>query len=425
MTNTTAWKRKPLSLNVSFREVVCAAWCFLAWFHLPVYTRDGDSIGLYDLALLALIPFWAASSFSKLARINLRSPRTLPVLAYICFLGCVGFSIALNVERVIWPFGFLLYLKQWEYLFGVLITIWLFRNVDEHIVRRCMAWCGILMIAASAAIYFRDHDWNMRLPFTRAGSGAVLGATTFTVILFLLFARREKQKAYWLAVGLLFLGGLFSMGRTQLIAFVLAAGAWLMRMSAKNGSRIWVLVLAGVALAATYVALMVINPFQIKWYDNDPLRFLYAPQLIFSDASFKDRFETVWLESLPAWSSSMGTILFGAGFGSQRYVDGLYFDLLFTTGLVGLAAYTAFHLALFNCLRNYGYLIAFWITTSITNELLLNSYRYMQIVALIVAWLWLHRNKYPEPLRRAVATPPAGVDAQPSTPLVSGAAGNA
>ena len=413
-----------MSFNIRLRELVCAVWCFLAWFHIPIYTRDGDTIGVYDLFLLCLIPFWAAASISKIARINLRSPRTFPVMAYLLFLACVGFSIVLNLDRVIWPFGFLLYLKQFEYLFAVLISIWLFQNVEEHVTRRCIAWSALAMTLASVAVFLHEHDWNMRLPFTRSGSGAVLGATCFSTILFLLFGRAPREKAYWPVIGMLFICGLFSMGRTQVIAFVVAGISWGMTLAAKRGSRVWILAFAGIALGATYITLMTLNPFHINWYDNDPLRFLYAPQLLTQDESFRLRIESVWMQSLPAWTSSAGSILFGAGFGSQRYVDGLYFDLLFTTGIAGMLLYAAFHLAVFNCLKNYGYLVVFWLTTSITNELLLNSYRYIQIAALVIAWLWLHRNRYPVPVSRA-ALPRALSIERPPSQLVEGAPGNA
>lgn len=409
-------------LSIRYSTIGCLIWCLLSFFHLPVYSREGDTIGLFDVTLVALIPLWFLFSFQRFARMNVFSWRMVPVYAYLSFLIVCGFSMILNRYRLIMPFALLLYLKQWEYLLMAWVSIWIFQNVSESAGKTCIALAAAAVAAATIASYFLIGGWNMRLPFTVEGSGAVLGATAFTVILFLYFGRNPGEKAHWPVIVPLLICGLFSMGRTQMLSFIIVCAFWFGRRILEKPGRIWGLIAIVCVFAILYVVIVIYNPFHVLWYDKDPLRFLYAPETVLADQSFATRVRLVWLASMPAWMESIGTMLFGAGFGSQRYVDGLYFNLLFLTGLFGMITYAAFHLALLRCMRNYSTLLIFFITTSITNELLLNSYRYVQIAVLMLAWSWVHRNNFaPQTVSVPLPSQPQG----PIQPALSGGAANA
>lgn len=410
-------KRRIRTRTPRRRRKARVGWLFtgfalLATVHLPIYETSEKAVGWFDLAVCMLSPVALCWLLRK--KISWRLPFYLAAyLGMALFTLYAGVTLALNWNRPMlsligaenFDFPSLLYIKQIEYLLIVLCTLYLARRINPvtllvslGLSLSCVALYGF------HAMFISKIWYRLGLIYMAGDASPNPGGFVLSICLLCLIGTASQTRlrhSKRLILFVLFSGIvgyealIFSYSRTNNISFLVCFGVFIFPLIRRHLLLITCLLIPFV-LAANGLFSLFSTAHHLNHYGISPLVFLTHPSLIWNDPSLRLRLNDVWGNAYGAWHATCLTMIFGIGFGKLRLADGLYPNLLFTTGILGLLLY----LIPFAVLARQGprivrCLMLFILLNGISTETTINSFRSAQVlyVYLPAFLVLLHRSK--------------------------------
>lgn len=404
-------KRQPIRWKFLFFSL-------LATIHIPLYEVNDKAVGLFDLVLVVLCVFAA------LRYITHKLPTQIPYKCLgfallLTFTAYAGITLAANWTRPMlslipeegFAFPTLLYIKQIEYIFTILCTVYVSRKIDAETVAASLALSLAVISLYGFYAMFIAKAWyrlgliNMSGEVSSNPGGFVISILLLCSVALICdtqFQLKRFRFALILALATGYLALIFSYSRTNNISFLICCGLLLLPYLRRH-LLLACLVLVPVVVAGNLTFVAFSSTQDLGHYGISPLTFLAHPSLIINDPSLRLRIEEVWGLAFREWSSSPATMIFGIGFGKLRLADGLYPNLLFTTGVVGVLLYlAAFVVSLWRAPLILRCLILFVLLNGISTETTINSFRSAQVFYTIYPAMMLLFEKGKRP-NRAIA----------------------
>jgi len=389
-----------------------AGFALLATVHLPIYQTSEKAVGWFDLAVCLLSP--VALWWLLRQKISWRLPfYSAAYLGMALFTLYAGITLAMNWNRPMlsllgeenFDFPALLYIKQIEYLLIVLCTLYLGRRINPvtllvslGLSLSCVALYGFHSMFISKIWY------RLGLIYMTGDASSNPGGFVLSICLLCLIGAASQTRWHHskrLILFILFSGTvgyaalIFSYSRTNNLSFLVCFCVFIFPLIRRHLLLITCLLIP-VVLAANELFSLFSTAHHMNQYGISPLVFLTHPSLIWNDPSLRMRLNDVWGNAYGAWHGSCLTIAFGIGFGKLRLADGLYPNLLFTTGIFGLLLYlTPMAILAWQGPRIVRCLMLFILLNGISTETTINSFRSTQVlyVYLPAFLVLLHRSK--------------------------------
>jgi cbb3-type cytochrome oxidase subunit 3 len=300
-------------------------------------------------------------------------------------------------------FSALLLIKQFQFLAGLFVSCQLFLMLDARTASRLLD-IAMFILLVGAWYFYITHWWNLPLPY-HEGSGAVMGAIVFLYTLWVMQTKSLKSPVVLLWLSFLLISGFMTMGRTQVLAFVVAMGVYMSgQMLVHNTPGRMLAIVSGiVAVAVAFYVVFYTDVLGVDFYGGNPLQYLNLKKLL-DDPSFAIRYYIVWPYVFGEWTENpIVRFFFGFGLGRERYVDGLYINIIVSTGLLGVLTFTLLNIWLFLVLPRFRVVMVLLWISGLTGEILLHSYRFHQFLMVIGVMFFL----YTPHARWRVSVPPA------------------
>jgi hypothetical protein len=382
-----AWQNLPL--QPLLHRGLAFIWLLLAFFHVPLGggAAGDDAVGVYDLVCATLLAFFVFRELLKPSTL-LGSGREFMVL-YGLWLLTMALSMLLNLDNVS-SFSLLLFAKQLQFLAGIWLTWKIFHGLPLRTAHRLLD-AAMLLLLAGGYYFFFTQWWALPLPF-HFGSGAVMGAIVFLYMLWVVQTKSLTSLFTLGWLGFLLISGFLTMGRTQVLAFAVAMLALVISqvLVSTSSKRLMALLMGMGAVCLVFYIVFYTDILGVTFYGGSPLQYLTLEKTA-SDPSFGIRLNIIWPEVLRDWASQgTAAFWFGVGLGKHRYVDGLFINLLTATGIFGCLAFLLLSLWLWMRLPRFRIALIFLAVSSLTGELVLQSYRFHQFLMVIGVFFYLY-----------------------------------
>jgi hypothetical protein len=281
--------------------------------------------------------------------------------------------------------------KNIEYFLLTNVLVNYFKGLASEHAKKIFFANYLIVVAYSAFMFLvKRSSWNLLMPFVRYGSGAVMGAISCAVGIYCIYkAVAGAGKRYFGIYSVALLASALAQGRTQMLILILVTFLILINYGIKHDFR---LIALGLIL---FIVIYLIYSFSSlnKMYGGNLFQYFNISK-IFMDDSFMLRM-ALWEKLIGRWwNGSWVCLLFGNGIGFERYFDCLYVDMLTSLGLIGATLYFFVLIRMLWSIPsiNWGFVV-FLLITSITNELFLNSYRFIQVFLILFFIMSLDKEK--------------------------------
>ena len=380
---------------------------FLAFFHIPLFWIEEDSIGLFDFyQLLYLLIMLTRRNGNGLELPTTLKSYLVIVLLYLCFL-LVEYVLVYN------SYITALLIKQVQYFAGLVIVFSFFTRYTEYTEKIIFNVQLIFLLMVIFAIL------NYFSVFNRIGLGELLGygrkerlglplklgtssnPAGFVMSVYLLFAwlvmARQYRRNVITVVTIIasFVALILTLSRTNIFAlsFVMLI-VLTMRMFKNNRYFFTSLFILAVIVVSIIIAIEYLPRENKVWR---VIQYIQNPSGILTDSSLRVRYAFLWAAAIRNWLENPLTFLFGKGVGYLTIVDGTFFRLLGNQGIIGLVFFI--YVWIIHYITHYRsnkaviLLMVFIIINGISGDTLIVSYRSMQIYVIFLGmFIFSHNN---------------------------------
>ena len=386
----------PLQTRNYLHETVSLLWITLSVFHFPVIdlkggVAEGEAIGLYDLFVVMAGAFFLLKLLAFRQFIINKS-----VLVFFVVILYFVISCLLNIQYL-GVFSFLLIVKHFEYLIAIVASFVILKKVKVETINKQLNIVMVVAIATAFYTFFSGGHWNVQLPYAEPNSGALFGAV-LAAFLVKIFVFDGISIPSALLIVLVIISIIASQGRTQVVGAVVAVGLILTKRYLLSGKVVGVMTVSGFAIFVPAIAWLVYDSGYILTTSYGvPFQYITDIGLVLADDSFQGRI-SIWAGLIGSWGdadtiSFVKALLFGEGIGRVRYVDGLYVNILYSVGVVGWIVYFGSLWLLLVRVEGYVYFAVFLGVSAITGELIVQSYRFVQILIPILVMMHLVKRR--------------------------------
>lgn len=350
-------------------------WTIIALFYFPIYYIGGDYIGVYDIAIIFVGMFVLILNLKtfKLKK-NQHTLFLFALLVYIIVITLINYSFDPNIFRVLVLINFI------KFIIAIAIAYFLISKLDVRKALKIIFFSYVMLFVANIINFIYNPWWNMNLIYHNVGSGAVLGFISASFILFLvMFKKYLNNYLFYILLFLSTINLVLAQGRTQIIALIVVVSFYLF-MTKKLNLRFFSYFFGILAISILYL--------DIDWnqfYGGNIFQY-FNPSNVVNDHSFSLRI-SLWSDELNELFNNVIITLFGKGLGHSRYIDGMFVNLFISLGLFGF--YLLIYLMYLVIKKSVylKYLIILIAISSITGELMLQSYRTQAAIAIFIAFL--------------------------------------
>jgi hypothetical protein len=358
-------------------RIVLSGLIVLSVFHVPLVSYGDNSIGLFDLALLASVIVLLVHP------VRLFIPHSWAVLVF-SFVAYVSF-LWLRLPFWFTPYSILVALKYVEhlvYLIVVTALLWTHRN-DWTFIRRTIEVTFLLFALYGAALWVAGIASRLGLPFKPRISSNPAGFSLALGLIYFLDVglKKENRNLFTVVCAVATLAAfVLTMSRTNMIALAVAY-----LVTKTLWARSWRERIVALALIAGGVAVLYWVSQRLLGHDymRRILLLISDPSSVLRDTSLMERYMGHWPGAFANWLHDPASFVFGRGIGYVEVVDGTIPRLLSNQGLLGLAffllAWIVTPLVVFRRSRSIGRILILVLVNSITVETLVTSARAIQI----------------------------------------------
>lgn len=385
------------SMSHRYRRVFFIAMVFLSIFHLPIVWIDENSIGLFDLGVVAAYLF-VFVLYILGQKLDFGRKWKEYFLVALLYGGYLIFSLLVNQERTLK--SILLVVKYFENVLFLLLMVYLFETQMEDIEFNIKA---VQMLLVLLVLYQLYHYFSgtptvsFSRPWLRIGlpympgtasnpAGFVLGASILLYTSVIL--KTSKRKLFnILTLVMTVVALLFTISRTNVFGLLIVLMIYLLSNVIRDKKSLIIATVLIIAAFSIFTILSIYSASRVTKMQTF-IEILRNPRVILTEGSFMIRYARAWPNAYKQWVHSIVTFLFGNGIGYNPVVDGTFLRLLANQGIIGFIFFCylwfGFYLQHFGKYKWIRMLLLFAFINGMTGDTLVVSFRTIQIYIVIL-----------------------------------------